>query len=81
MAAADVLAEVVNLPDIVGSFLGGLAVNEAVHDKSAKEKLEFFGKSFFVPIFLLPQGFRSALLPSLEAYARILASLWRSFPR
>jgi Na+:H+ antiporter len=57
MAVAGVLASTINLPDIVGAFLAGLAVNAAVHDKPAKEKLEFFGKSFFVPIFFIATGF------------------------
>jgi Kef-type K+ transport system membrane component KefB len=52
MAVAGVIAQVINLPGIVGSFLAGLSVNAAVRDKPAKEKLEFFGNSFFVPIFL-----------------------------
>ncbi len=33
MAVASLLAQVINLPGIVGAFLGGLAVNSAVHDK------------------------------------------------
>jgi Kef-type K+ transport system membrane component KefB len=57
MAAAGVLARTINLPDIVGAFLAGLAVNAAVHDKPAKEKLEFFGKAFFIPIFYAVTGF------------------------
>jgi len=57
MALAAVLAAVINLPGIVGAFLAGLAVNEAVHDKPAKTKLEFFGNSFFIPIFFLVTGF------------------------
>jgi Kef-type K+ transport system membrane component KefB len=57
MAAAGVLAQAVNLPGIVGAFLAGLAVNETVHDSRAKEKLEFFGNSFFIPIFFIATGF------------------------
>ena len=57
MAVAGVLARTINLPDIVGAFLAGLAVNAAVHDKPAKEKLEFFGKAFFIPIFFVVTGF------------------------
>jgi hypothetical protein len=34
-----------------------LAVNAAVRDKPAKEKLEFFGNSFFIPIFFIVTGF------------------------
>src|SRR5262249_47666739 len=47
----------VNLPGIVGAFLAGLAVNASVHDKPAKDKLEFFGNSFFIPIFFAVTGF------------------------
>jgi Sodium/hydrogen exchanger family len=50
VAVAGLLAQIINLPGIVGAFLAGLAVNAAVHDKPAKEKLEFFGNSFFIPI-------------------------------
>jgi Kef-type K+ transport system membrane component KefB len=57
MAVAGILARTINLPDIVGAFLAGLAVNAAVHDKPAKEKLEFFGKAFFIPIFYVVTGF------------------------
>ena len=57
MAVAGVLAQAINLPGIVGAFLAGLAVNASVHDKPAKEKLEFFGNSFFIPIFFVVTGF------------------------
>jgi Kef-type K+ transport system membrane component KefB len=57
MAVAGLLAQLVNRPGIVGAFLGGLALNEAVQDKPAKEKLEFFENSFFVPIFFIVTGF------------------------
>jgi Kef-type K+ transport system membrane component KefB len=56
MAIAGVLAGVVHLPGIVGAFLSGLSVNEAVRDKLAKEKLEFFANSFFIPIFFAVTG-------------------------
>jgi Kef-type K+ transport system membrane component KefB len=57
MAVAGVVARAINLPGIVGAFLAGLAVNAATHDKPAKEKLEFFGNAFFVPIFYVVTGF------------------------
>ena len=57
MGVAAVLAQSINLPGIVGAFLAGLAVNAAAHEKPAKEKLEFFGNSIFVPIFFLATGF------------------------
>ena len=57
MAVAGVLARTINLPDIVGAFLAGLSVNDAAHDKPAKEKLAFFGNAFFIPIFYIATGF------------------------
>jgi Kef-type K+ transport system membrane component KefB len=57
MAVAGTLAQIINLPGIVGAFLAGLAVNGAIHDKPAKEKIEFFGNAFFIPIFFIVTGF------------------------
>jgi Kef-type K+ transport system membrane component KefB len=57
MAATGMLARLINLPGIVGAFLAGLAINEAVYDKTAKEKLEFIGKAFFIPTFFCATGF------------------------
>jgi Kef-type K+ transport system membrane component KefB len=57
ITVAGVLASIINLPDIVGAFLAGLAVNEAFRNKAAKEKLKFFANSFFVPIFFIVTGF------------------------
>jgi Kef-type K+ transport system membrane component KefB len=57
MAFAVVVTRLVQLPGIVGAFLAGLAVNSAVQEKPAKEKLEFIGNSFFIPIFLVVTGF------------------------
>ena len=57
MGVAGLLAQVINLPSIVGAFLAGLAVNAAVQDKPAKGKLEFFANSLFIPIFFIVTGF------------------------
>jgi Kef-type K+ transport system membrane component KefB len=57
LAVAGLIAESINLPGIVGAFLAGLAVNAAARDQPAKEKLEFFGNSFFIPIFFVVTGF------------------------
>jgi Kef-type K+ transport system membrane component KefB len=57
LAVAGVIAESIHLPGIVGAFLAGLAVNAAAQDKPAKEKLEFLGNSFFIPIFFVVTGF------------------------
>src|SRR5262249_42735612 len=47
VALSGSLADLINLPPIVGAFLAGLAVNEATQDHPAKEKLEFFANSLF----------------------------------
>src|SRR3974390_1607911 len=57
MAVAGELADLINLPDIVGAFLAGWAVNAATADHPAKEKLDFFGRAFFIPIFFIVIGF------------------------
>jgi Kef-type K+ transport system membrane component KefB len=57
VAVTGVLAQAINLPGIVGAFLAGLAINAAAHAKPAKEKLEFVGNSFFIPIFFIVTGF------------------------
>ena len=57
MVIAGVLADSINLPDIVGAFLAGWAVNSAATDHPAKEKLVFFGKALFIPIFFIVTGF------------------------
>jgi Kef-type K+ transport system membrane component KefB len=57
MAGAVALTRFIQLPGIVGAFLAGLAVNGAVQQTPAKEKLEFVGQSFFIPIFFVVTGF------------------------
>jgi Kef-type K+ transport system membrane component KefB len=57
MAVAGLVADLMNLPGIVGAFLAGLSVNAAVQDHPAKEKLEFLGKALFIPSFFIVTGF------------------------
>ncbi len=57
IAVARALADLINLPGIVGAFLAGLALNTAVKDMPAKEKLEFLGRSLFIPCFFIVTGF------------------------
>jgi Kef-type K+ transport system membrane component KefB len=51
------LAQLINLPGIVGSFLAGLALNAAVKDKPAKSKLHFMSNTLFIPCFFVVTGF------------------------
>ena len=57
LAGAALLAQFINLPGIVGSFLAGLAINAAVKDKPAKSKLEFMSNALFIPCFFVVTGF------------------------
>jgi Kef-type K+ transport system membrane component KefB len=57
LAVSGVIADSIRLPNIVGAFLAGLAVNAAVEEKPAKNKLKFFGDSLFIPIFFIVTGF------------------------
>ncbi len=57
VCAAAVAAEAINLEGIIGAFLAGMAVNQAVKTSNAKEKLEFIGNSVFIPAFFIVTGF------------------------
>jgi Kef-type K+ transport system membrane component KefB len=57
VAVAAVAAEAINLEDIVGAFLAGLAVNTATRDSEAKHELEFIGSHLFIPVFFRTIGF------------------------
>jgi len=71
--AAGVIAQAINLPGIVGAFLAGLAVNAAVQRKPAKEKLEFFGNSLFIPFFFVVTVFLIDLTQFFETIVSNLA--------
>ena len=82
MAVSGVIADHINLPGIVGAFLAGLAVNGAAREHPAKEKLEFFGKSFFIPSFFVATGmlinpivFASSLVHNLTLVIGLIAAL------
>ena len=57
LVIAGSIASAINLPEIVGAFLAGLAVNAAVQRQPAKQKLEFFGSSIFISMFFIGTGF------------------------
>lgn len=62
-------AEALKLEGILGAFLAGLAVNEAVRGTAAKEKIEFLGNNLFIPAFFIVTGF----LVDLHAF---METLW-----
>jgi len=79
LAASALLAQLVNLPGIVGAFL---AVNAAVRQKPATDKLEFFGRSLFIPVFFIGTGFYidpplfvQSIIDNFPAVVGIIAAL------
>ena len=78
LAVAATLAQVIQLPGIVGAFLSGLALNAAAQGKTAKTKLQFFADSLFIPIFFITTGFLinpSALLESFRSDLGLVAAI------
>lgn len=78
LAVAATLAQLIQLPGIVGAFLSGLALNAAVREKAAKKELEFIGNSLFIPIFFITTGFLidpRALLHSVTSDAGLVAAI------
>ncbi len=53
---AAVGAQVINVDQIVGAFLAGLAVNDVVGDSPVEEKVEFVGGTLFIPFFFVGMG-------------------------
>ncbi|HEY9888327.1 MAG TPA: cation:proton antiporter [Candidatus Obscuribacterales bacterium] len=49
-------AQIINIENIVGAFLAGLAVNSIIGDGPVKEKIEFFGSVLFIPFFFVCMG-------------------------
>ncbi|MDF2388398.1 cation:proton antiporter [Nostoc ellipsosporum NOK] len=49
-------AQFIGIEKIVGAFLAGLAVNEAVGEGPVKEKVVFIGSVLFIPIFFVDLG-------------------------
>ncbi len=53
---AAVGAQLINVEQIVGAFLAGLAVNDVVGNGPVKEKVEFVGSVLFIPFFFIGMG-------------------------
>ncbi|BAY36474.1 Na+/H+ antiporter [Nostoc sp. NIES-2111] len=53
---AVVVAQFIGVERILGAFLAGLAVNEAVGEGPVKEKIIFIGSVLFIPIFFINLG-------------------------
>jgi Na+:H+ antiporter len=70
VAIAAIGAEAIHLEGIIGAFLAGLALNQAVQDSPAKQELEFLGNTLFIPMFFITVGF----LIDVRVFATTLAS-------
>ncbi|MBN3886105.1 MAG: cation:proton antiporter [Nostoc sp.] len=68
---AAVGAQLIGVEKIVGAFLAGLAVNEAVGEGPVKEKVVFIGSVLFIPLFFVDLG----LLINLPAFVNNLNTL------
>ncbi|MBW4683891.1 MAG: cation:proton antiporter [Komarekiella atlantica HA4396-MV6] len=68
---AAVGAQLIGVDKIVGAFLAGLAVNEAVGEGLVKEKVVFVGSVLFIPIFFVDLG----LLINLPSFMNSLDTL------
>lgn len=49
-------AQVINVEQIVGAFLAGLAINDVVGRGPVEEKIEFVGSTLFIPFFFVGMG-------------------------
>ncbi|MFB2837524.1 cation:proton antiporter [Floridanema evergladense] len=65
-------AELIGVEKIVGAFLAGLAVNDAIGDGPVKEKVIFVGSVLFIPIFFVDMG----LLIDIPGFLKSLSSIW-----
>lgn len=64
-------AELIGVEKIVGAFLAGLAVNDAIGEGPVKEKVVFVGSVLFIPIFFVNLG----LLIDLPAFISSLGAI------
>jgi Kef-type K+ transport system membrane component KefB len=83
VVAAAIGAKLIQLEDIVGAFLCGIAVNQVLAHDEARDKLEFVGNVLFVPIFFVMVGlgldltmFAESLTTQLPFVLAILAALF-----
>jgi len=65
---AAVGSQIINVDQIVGAFLAGLAVNDVIGHSPVEEKVEFVGSTLFIPFFFVGMG----LLIDLPAFAQSL---------
>lgn len=65
-------AELIGVEKIVGAFLAGLAVNNAIGEGPVEEKVIFVGNVLFIPIFFIDLG----LLVDIPSFIKSLGAIW-----
>lgn len=68
--AVAVGAQVIQMENIVGAFLAGLAINDALGQRVVKEKLDFIGNHLFVPFFFTATGTLISISVFLQTLGR-----------
>lgn len=64
-------AQLIGVEKIIGAFLAGLAVNDAVGEGAVKDKVVFVGSVLFVPIFFVDLG----LLIDVQTFIKSIVSV------
>lgn len=82
---ASVGAQIINVDQIVGAFLAGLAVNDVVGRSPVEEKVTFVGSTLFIPFFFVGMGLlldlsslRETLTTNLALTAALVGGLFLS---
>lgn len=63
-------SQIINVDQIVGAFLAGLAVNDVIGHSPVEEKVEFVGSTLFIPFFFVGMG----LLIDVPAFIQSLTT-------
>ncbi|OAB59210.1 sodium:proton antiporter [Phormidium willei BDU 130791] len=69
---AAVGAQIINVDQIVGAFLAGLAVNDVVGRGPVENKVEFVGSTLFIPFFFVGMGLLLDLSAFMESFTENL---------
>ncbi|WP_159785146.1 cation:proton antiporter [Sodalinema gerasimenkoae] len=69
---AAVGAQIINVDQIVGAFLAGLAVNDVVGRGPVENKVEFVGSTLFIPFFFVGMGLLLDITAFMESFTQNL---------
>ena len=70
------LAHLGNLEPIIGAFAAGLALNRLIpHSSALMNRIEFFGNSLFIPIFLISVGMIVNLQVVFDGWRTVIVAI------